>query len=92
MLAEKITVSDICRAVNSNASTLNFKFRRETGMSCGEYIMSERMKKARHLLTGSTYNITEIAARCGFDNVYYFSNAFKKIHGVSPINYQKRLH
>lgn len=90
-ITDKISIADICRAVNSNASTLNHKFRRELGMSCGEYITNERMKKARHLLSGSTYNITEISQRCGYENVYYFSNAFKKAHGMSPVNYLKSM-
>lgn len=86
-LDKKILIEDICRALGTNSSTLNFKFRREFCMSIGQFIMNERMKKARRLLIGTTYNISEIASRCGFENVYYFSNAFKKAHGVSPSNY-----
>ena len=89
-LAHKITIGEICRAVNTNASTLNFKFRRETGRSIGQYITDVRMKRARHLLIGSTYPLAEIAVRCGFDNGYYFSNAFKKYYGVSPSAYRKQ--
>jgi AraC-like DNA-binding protein len=57
-------------------------------MSVGQYIVNEKMKKARHLLIGTTYSITEIADRCGFENVYYFSNVFKKVHGISPAKYK----
>lgn len=86
---QKIMIRDICRAVNVNASTLNFKFRRETSMSIGQFIINERMKKARHLVAGTTYSLSEIATRCGFENVYYFSNSFKKYYGISPSVYRK---
>ena len=87
-ITKKILIEDICRAIGSNSSTLNFNFRRELDMSLGQYIMSERMKKAKRYLRGTTYSISEIATRCGFENVYYFSNTFKKTYGVSPSEYK----
>jgi len=87
-LRNKLPIGDICATIGTNPSTLNLKFRREFNMSVGQYIMCERMKIARHLLSSSTYPICEIAQRCGFENVYYFSNAFKRYNGVSPTNYR----
>lgn len=88
-LDKKIVIEDICRTVGTNPSSLNFKFRRELDMSVGQFIINERMKRARHLLMGTTYSLSKIAVCCGFDNVYYFSNAFKKYNGVSPSSYRK---
>ena len=59
-------------------------------MSVGQFITGERMKIAKHLLIGTTYTISEIAERCGFDNVYYFSNSFKQQTGMSPSEYLKQ--
>ena len=87
-IGSKLLIADICIAAGTNPSTLNQKFRREFNMSVGQYVMCERMKKARHLLSSSTYPVCEIAQRCGFENVYYFSNAFKKHNGVSPTDYR----
>lgn len=86
----KITVNDICRGVGTNPSTLNFKFRREFGISVGQYVTNERINTAKKLLISTTYSITEIASRCGFENVYYFSNTFKKHVGCSPKKYLTR--
>jgi AraC-like DNA-binding protein len=91
-LHQKIRIEDICRAVGTNASTLNFKFHRELDLSVGQYIIAERMKAARHLLVSTTYSLSEIALRCGFENVYYFSNAFKKSNRISPLAYRKQRH
>ncbi len=85
----KLPIGEVCHAVGTNPSTLNFKFRRELHMSVGEFILNERMKTARRYLIGTTYKISEIASLSGFENVYYFSNAFKKVHGVSPSEYRR---
>ena len=91
-LDKRIVTRDICLALGTNASTLNFQFRRHLDMSVGQFITNERMKKARSLLTYTTYSLSEIAARCGYANVYYFSNAFKKEQGISPLAYRKESH
>jgi len=83
-LANKLQIADICNHLGTNPSTLNFKFRKELSVSVWNYIMAQRMKKAKQYLTNATYSITDIASRCGFDNVYYFSNAFRKYYGISP--------
>ena len=90
-LACRLSVAEICTAVGTNPSTLQFHFRRELHQSVGHFLTDERMKKARGLLLKTTYSIGEIAARCGFDTVYYFSNTFKKMHGASPSEYRKRV-
>ena len=91
-IRQKIVLEDICVALGTNASTLNLKFRQHLNMSVGQFITSERMKKARSLLVHSTYSISEIALRCGYANMYYFSNAFKKENGISPFAYRKAYH
>ena len=48
------------------------------------------MEKAKELLITGHYTVSEIAYECGFENVYYFSNVFKKIVGVSPTAYRKK--
>lgn len=90
-ISGKISTADICRHCSTNASTLNYRFRKVTGKSTGMYICHLRMKKARRLLISTTYSIKEIASKCGYEEVYYFSNAFKKHHGVSPNQYRKNL-
>ena len=88
-LHDKILIEDICSTVGTNPSTLNFKFRREFNLSVGQYIANERLKKAQKLLISTSYSISEIASKCGFSDVYYFSNTFKKMQGVSPSFYKK---
>lgn len=89
-LDKRLTIEGICHTVGTNASTLNFKFRKELSTSVGSFIVTERMKKARFMLSNTTHSISEIAARCGYDSIYYFSSAFRKVHGLSPSEYRNQ--
>ena len=83
-IAEELSLQDICQTAKTNASTLNFRFHRVLGMSAGAYIIEARMRLTQQLLLTTTFSIGEIATRCGYENIYYFSTAFKKWAGISP--------
>lgn len=49
-----------------------------------KYITRLKINRACELLQTGKFPITEVAKLCGFDNVYYFSNVFKKQVGIAP--------
>ena len=62
-------------------------FIKQYGVSPVKFVTALRIEKAKELLLTGHYTITHIAIECGFENVYYFSNVFKKNVGVSPKKY-----
>ena len=61
------------------------------GISPLQYVIKVKMEKAKELLYSDANKISEIAELVGFDNIYYFSNVFRKYYGLSPTDYKKRL-
>lgn len=57
------------------------------GMPPVKYITKLKMDYACELIKTGKYKISELADICGYENVYYFSNVFKKYTGISPKNY-----
>lgn len=55
-----------------------------------EYRNGLRMKRACMLLRDEEYSVSEIAAQLGFENIYYFSRAFRGLIGSSPSAYRKK--
>ena len=64
-------------------------FRRHTGVSPAEFIIRSRLETARNLLLHSNHQITRIAERSGYSNVYYFSRQFKARMGATPSEYRQ---
>ncbi|SJT88036.1 L-rhamnose operon regulatory protein rhaS [Clostridioides difficile] len=60
-----------------------------TGKTTTDYINGIRLEKAVNYLNKGDLNITEIALRCGFDSINYFSRLFKKHYNVSPTQFKK---
>jgi AraC-like DNA-binding protein len=48
------------------------------------YIILQRIEYTKSLLETRRLTVNEVAAHCGFSDVYYFSKTFKQICGISP--------
>jgi AraC-like DNA-binding protein len=63
-------------------------FKRELGVSPLEFILNEKIRFAKKLLSNPSIHITEVSYATGFDDANYFIRLFKKHEGVTPKQYQ----
>jgi len=66
-------------------------FKMHTGLSPHQYLISNRIGRAKELLFGTTLSLSEISALVGYGDALYFSRLFKKHTGISPSHYRKTL-
>lgn len=64
-------------------------FKKEIGMTPGQYISQKKIEKAQLLLVTGDMPIKEIAFSLSYDDHSYFNRLFRKITGVSPLEYRK---
>jgi AraC-like DNA-binding protein len=64
-------------------------FKLEMGTSPKDYLMTERVKRAKQLLL-SGERIESIAERLGYNSIHYFSNNFKQQTGLTPSEYRQQ--
>ena len=88
-LDRDINFKDLATLGNLSPNYLHKVFTIEMGMTPNDYIISMRIDKAKELLLETMLPIYEIAERCGFDNVHYFSYCFKKKLSISPSAFRK---
>lgn len=60
------------------------------GISAYEYIINRIISEAKILLKLTDVNISELAYRLGYENPGYFIRIFKKVEGITPLEYRKR--
>ena len=61
-----------------------------TGESPSSYMLKIKMKRACHLLeTNPEMTIEEVADRCGFRHTPNFYSAFKRMYGITPMDYRR---
>ena len=79
MLSEKFSISE---------QGLIKRFKKYARKTPIEYLIFIRINLGKLLLKDTALPIGEIAEKCGFQNIYYFSNCFKSVTNVSPSTYR----
>lgn len=88
-LADDISLSDLAREAGLSAGYFLRSFKQATGKTPIQFRHDLRISRACELLRGSTLEVSEIAARLGFSSHSHFSNAFRRVKGVSPTAYRR---
>lgn len=70
-----------------SVSRFSALYAEQFGCSPKADLINARIEQAKQLLHYSSLSITEIAERCGFHSIYYFSKYFKETVGMSPSDY-----
>lgn len=89
-LVETISVGDLAAAAGLSESRFKAKFREQMGIPPGEYVMRQRVHRAKELLEKSGQSITEIAHGLGFSSSQYFANVFRRFMLVKPSDVRRK--
>lgn len=90
-LSEKININSLTdKACMSKASFYRL-FKRELGISPNDFILSEKISRAKQLLSNPSAKVAAVSYELGFSDANYFIRAFKKMEGITPGNYQLQL-
>lgn len=84
-----LTLQSLADVVSLHPNYLTQMFRKQTGLSCMQYLAKTRIEKAKQLLNNTDLKIAEIARKVGYENPLYFSSYFKKWVGKNPSDYKE---
>ncbi|SEI37223.1 transcriptional regulator, AraC family [Dyadobacter koreensis] len=87
-IGEKIQVEDLSEKACMSRASFYRAFKREFNISPVEFILKEKIKKAKSLLSDSRATISDVCYQLGFSDLNYFGRQFKKSEGISPSQYR----
>ncbi len=82
-ITEKISLESLQKVANMSKSSLTRMFKTELGISPMEYVITQRLQRAKELLR-MTKSVKESCFGSGFTDVNYFVRLFKSREGVTP--------
>lgn len=86
-----LSLDSIADVFGFSSKYLSYYFKAQTGKKLSSYIESIRIAHACTLLQNTEMTINEIAKASGYSLPHTFRVAFKKIHGVTPLEWKKSL-
>ena len=89
-LEKQFTIEWLSREYSTNRTTLMADFKRVTGKTINEFVLDKRIDLSKQILAFTNISIEELALKCGFSSQSYFTRAFKKKTGLSPMQFRKQ--
>ena len=88
---ENFSVTQFAEELGVSRSLLFTKIKAWTNLTPKDFIQQTRLKHAAKLLETTNYSVSEVAYKVGFKRSKYFSQCFKKQHGLTPTEFSKKF-
>jgi AraC family transcriptional regulator len=79
-------MAEVAKAGNLSEFHFFRSFKQAFGITPYKYLLNKRLEHSKTLLA-QRLTATEIAATCGFSDIFSYSKAFKRAFGISPSQY-----
>jgi len=89
-LDEEIALSRLAGEVGLSAFHFSRLFKKTTGFSPSQYLIRQRIARARRLLRETTRSMIEIGLEVGYSSPSHFAQVFRREVGVTPTEYRGR--
>lgn len=88
-LSEPLTLDDLARQANVSTRTLVRRFQAATGTTPLQWLLTQRVRRAQHLLEQTDEPVERIAALAGFGTAVNLRQHFTRAVGVPPVAYRR---
>jgi two-component system response regulator YesN len=91
-MQEDLSLVRLAELVYFNPSYLSRLFKQHTGLNVSDYIQEAKVKRAMELLRRNDLKINDISEALGFGSPSNFARSFKKLTGMSPLDFRDSTH
>lgn len=88
-LHEPLRLTDLARQESMSVRTFTRRFREESGVSPGQWILGRRVERARSLLEQTELSMEQVARESGFGTAQSLRKHVQAVLGVSPTAYRR---
>lgn len=88
-LGEDLVITDLAQVAGMSPYYFMRMFKRSMHITARQYIIQQRIDRAKELLRSGELSIAEISLRCGFTNQSHFTNVFHQLTKTTPKAYRR---
>lgn len=90
-LNERISVMELAKRANMSRRSFDRHFRNNFNVSAQQWLIQQRIERAKEYLEDSEKSIDQVAFAVGFETALTLRHHFRKLLGTSPGNYRKQF-
>ena len=91
-LEDELTLAELAESVGLSTAHFSEMFRQSTGETPHQFVLRNRMDRAKEMLRGADVRVLDVAVACGFKTQQHFARVFRWKCGSSPTEYRRQIH
>ena len=90
-MEDELTLYELAESVGLSTAHFSQMFRKSTGETPHQFVLRERVKRAREMLRSAEAHVLDVAVACGFKTQQHFARVFRRMCGASPTEYRREF-
>jgi AraC family transcriptional regulator len=88
-LEDDLSLDELAESVGLSTAHFARMFRKSTGETPHQFVLRQRVERAKAMLRASGARVLDVAVACGFKTQQHFAQVFSGVCGVSPTQYRQ---
>jgi AraC family transcriptional regulator len=90
-IEDELTLCEMAQAVELSTAHFSRMFRKSTGEAPHQFLLRQRVERAKEMLRSADGRVMDVAVACGFKSQQHFAQAFRHVCGASPTEYRQEF-
>jgi len=90
-VGEELSLDEMARSVGLSTAHFARMFRKSTGETPHQFVLRQRVERAKAMLRAPDARILAVALTCGFKTQQHFAQVFRDVCGTSPTAYRQNF-
>ncbi|HXN99097.1 MAG TPA: helix-turn-helix domain-containing protein [Candidatus Acidoferrales bacterium] len=88
-LEDDLSLDEMAESVGLSTAHFARMFRKSTGQTPHQFVLRQRLERAKLMLRAPEARVLDVAVACGFKTQQHFAQVFRDLWGVSPTEYRQ---
>jgi AraC family transcriptional regulator len=90
-MEDDLSLDEMAQSVRLSTAHFARMFRKSTGETPHQFVLRQRLERAKAMLRAPGARVLDVAVACGFRTQQHFAQVFRDVWGVSPTEYRQDL-
>ena len=90
-MEDDLSLDEMAQSVGLSTAHFARMFRKSTGETPHQFVLRQRVERAKAMLRAPDARVIDVAVACGFKTQQHFAQVFRDVLGVSPTEYRQDL-
>jgi AraC family transcriptional regulator len=87
-IEDELTLQELAESVGLSTAHFSQMFHKSTGETPHQFVLRQRVERAKEMLTSAETRVLDVAVACGFKTQQHFARVFRRMCGASPTEYR----